>query len=116
MTLQNRHFLKNRYCGVSHVRVGPQSGNAPAAHEIRQALHDREINFKIESFYNGVWTATLGDHISGLGRLSRRPSHVDALLDLKDMASERYPESAFAQKFHGFRFAEETDLRTRMPC
>jgi hypothetical protein len=89
--------------------VPPQTGNAPSAHEIPQALHDSEINFKVECFYDGIWTATLGDHLNGWGDYSRRPNYVDALLDLKDMAIERFPDSGFARKYKGVRFAEETD-------
>ena len=89
--------------------IPSQSNNAPSAQEIPEALHESEINFKIESFFDGVWTATLGDQMNGWGDFSRRPNYVDALLDLKDMAIERYPESRFARKYQGVRFAEETD-------
>jgi hypothetical protein len=89
--------------------IPPQFTKTPTAHEIPQALHDSEINFKIESFYDGVWTATLGDHMNGWGSYSRRPNYVDALLDLKDMAIEAFPESAFARACRGVRFAEETN-------
>ena len=89
--------------------IPSQSNNAPSAHEIPEALHASQINFKIESFFDGVWTATLGDQMNGWGDFSRRPNYVDALLDLKDMAIERYPESRFARKYKGVRFAEETD-------
>jgi hypothetical protein len=89
--------------------IPSQSNNAPSAHEIPEALHASEINFKIESFFDGVWTATLGDQMNGWGDYSRRPNYVDALLDLKDLAIERYPESTFARKYKGVRFAEETD-------
>jgi hypothetical protein len=74
-----------------------------------QALHHSEINFKIESFYDGIWTATLGDQMNGRDNYSRRPNYIDALLDLKDMAIERYPDSAFARTYRGVRFVEKTD-------
>jgi hypothetical protein len=51
----------------------PPQGSTPSAHAIPQALHDSEINFKIESFYDGIWTATLGDQMNGWGDHSRRP-------------------------------------------
>jgi hypothetical protein len=54
--------------------VPPQSGHAPSAHGIPQALHDSEINFKLESFYEGIWTATLGDQMNGWDSYSRRPN------------------------------------------
>jgi hypothetical protein len=87
--------------------IVPESGHTPSAHEIPQALHDSEINFKIECFYDSVWTATLGDQMNGWGDHTRRPNYVDALLDLKDMAIERFPNSTFAKKYAGITFAEE---------
>jgi len=39
--------------------------------------------------------------MNGWGDFSRRPNYVDALLDLKDMAIERYPESRLARKYQG---------------
>ena len=88
--------------------IPPERG-LPSAHDIPQALHDSEINFKIEAFFDKVWTATLGDQMNGWGDYSRRPNYVDALLDLKDMAIAKYPDSGFARKFRGVRFLEEAD-------
>ena len=92
------------------LSIVPENGQAPSAHEIPQALHNSEINFKIECFFDGVWTATLGDQMSGWGDYSRRPNYVDVLLDLKDMAIERFPNRTFAKKYAGVTFAEEPML------
>jgi hypothetical protein len=43
-----------------------------------------------------------------LGRPLAASDYVDALLDLKDMAIERYPESTFARTYRGVRFAEDS--------
>lgn len=90
--------------------IVPENGQAPSVHEIPQALHDSDINFKIECFYDGVWTATLGDEMNGWDDHTRRPNYVDALLDLKDMAIETFPNRNFATKYAGITFAEESAI------
>jgi hypothetical protein len=96
--------------------IPPQFTKTPTAFEIPQALHDSEINFKIESFFDSVWTVTLGDQMNGWGDYSRRPNYVDALLDLKDMAIQRFPDSKFAQAYRDVRFAEEPDYDAVCPA
>jgi len=69
--------------------------------QIIQDLHDSEINGRIGWFYDGCWTAELGDDLNGWKSEKTLPSFAEAAEWLRDEAVQRYPDSEFAKKYGG---------------
>ena len=68
--------------------------------DILQALYDSEINCRLESFYDGGWTAWLGDEMNGFRVAEVRGRTLDECVkSLADQACSIYPESAFAERY-----------------
>lgn len=63
---------------------------------ILQRLHDSEINASIASFFDGVWTAKLGDEMNGFRAEATVGSEAEAEAWLDAKARELFPESDYA--------------------
>ena len=71
-----------------------------APQEIPQALHDSEINCRLESFYDGGWTAWLGDEMNGFPFAKvRGDTFEECVSALADQACAVFPESVFADQY-----------------
>ena len=68
--------------------------------DILQALYDSEINCRIESFWDGGWTAWLGDDMNGFRVAEvRGRTFAECVVSLADQACAVYPESAFVERY-----------------
>lgn len=66
--------------------------------DVLQAIHDSEINFRIECFWDSCWTAYLGDQMNGYAAQEDGLESIhDCLAWLKNKACEIYPDSDFAK-------------------
>lgn len=84
------------------------SNTQPSVYDIPQALYDSEINFRVEYFFDGEWTASLGDKLNGWKDEDEDATDfTEALLALRDMAIRHYPDSVFTAKYRGVTFSEE---------
>lgn len=64
---------------------------------ILQQLHDSEINTSVSSFYDGVWTAKLGDETNGFTPETSDPTtEAEALAWLDAEARRLFPNSLYA--------------------
>lgn len=68
----------------------------PQTH-VLQRLHDSEINASIGSFYDGCFTAKLGDEMNGFIAEETLPTMVEAERWLQNEAIARFPDSVFAK-------------------
>jgi hypothetical protein len=66
-----------------------------------QALHDSEINFTLDVFYDGCVTVKLGDESNGYKWEATFPDLQAAIAGLADAARRKYPDSEFA-RHNGF--------------
>jgi hypothetical protein len=74
--------------------------------EILQALYASEINVRIESFWDGGWTAVLGDEMNGFPWARVRASTLEeCLTELANQAVSVYPDSNFANVYRASKFA-----------
>lgn len=74
--------------------------------EILQALYASEINCRIESFWDGGWTAVLGDEMNGFPwARGGAPTLEGCLSELASQAASIYPDSEFAKAFRNARIA-----------
>lgn len=64
---------------------------------VMQQLHASEINSKIESFWDGCWTWSLGDEMNGFTESRTALSFEQAEQELATAAARKYPDSAFAK-------------------
>lgn len=68
--------------------------------EMFQTLHDSEINFRIECFWDSCWSAYLGDQMNGYAaQEDGLESIYDCMTWLKNKACEIYPDSEFATAY-----------------
>jgi hypothetical protein len=65
---------------------------------ILQALHDSEINATVSVFFDGCFTARLGDRMNGWEAEETLPTMVDAEAWLDRKARELHPQSAYAKR------------------
>jgi hypothetical protein len=65
---------------------------------ILQALHDSEINFTLESFFDGDITWRLGDSTNGYTAQGTENTIEDAVTAIAAAAREKFPKSQFAIK------------------
>jgi len=64
---------------------------------ILQQIYDSEINFEITTFWDGGFTARLGDNMNGFKAENTLDTFQDAVKFLAISAKNHYPESAFAK-------------------
>ena len=66
--------------------------------QIIQDLYASEINARIEWFYDGGFSVSLGDMLSGWKATNNFRTFTEAVHWLRAEAIKRYPESAFARR------------------
>ena len=66
--------------------------------QIIQDLYASELNARIEWFYDGGFSVSLGDMLSGWKATNNLRTFAEAVEWLRSQAIKRYPESAFAMK------------------
>ena len=76
------------------------TGDTMQPHEILNALHDSEINCRIECFFDSGWTAWLGDEMNGF-RIAPvpAPNFAAYVIELAKQACAIYPKSKFAEDY-----------------
>ena len=76
------------------------TGDTMQPHEILDALHDSEINCRIECFFDSGWTAWLGDEMNGF-RIAPvpAPNFAACVIELAEQACAIYPKSKFAEYY-----------------
>jgi len=80
--------------------------------QIIQDLYASEINARIEWFYDGGFSVSLGDMLSGWKATNNLRTFAEAVDWLRAQAIKRYPESAFATKYwQGLPGAKENPRR-----
>ena len=69
-------------------------------HEILDALHDSEINCRLECFFDSGWTAWLGDEMNGF-RIAPvpAPNFAACVIELAEQVCAIYPQSKFAEYY-----------------
>ena len=67
--------------------------------QIIQDLYASEINARLEWFYDGGFSVSLGDVLSGWKATNNFRTFTEAVNWLRTQAIERHPESAFARKY-----------------
>ncbi len=68
--------------------------------DIFQDLYDSEINFAISTFWDGGYTARLGDEMNGFNDKSDCLDNMQEVArELTRMAILHYPRSGFANKY-----------------
>lgn len=69
---------------------------------VLQELHDSEINASIQSFYDGCWTAKIGDDMNGfVAEDASLESFEDCEQWLSETAKKMFPQSVYTQKSQG---------------
>ncbi len=66
-----------------------------------QALYDSEINFAVTTFWDGGFTAKLGDEMNGFKEVRHCEKWWQVPAALREMALLHCPSSAFARMFRG---------------
>lgn len=66
--------------------------------ETLQALYDSEINFHLSTFWDGGFTAKLGDDMNSYAWEGEFDTVQDAVAGLSAAALRLYPDSVFAKK------------------
>lgn len=67
--------------------------------QIIQDLYASELNARIEWFYDGGFSVSLGDMLTGWKATNNLRTFAEAVDWLHTQAIKRYPESAFATKY-----------------
>ena len=67
--------------------------------ELIQDLYASEMNARIEWFFDGGFSVSLGDMLTGWKPTENFRSFAEAVDWLRAEAIKRYPESAFARKY-----------------
>lgn len=62
-------------------------------------LYTSEINFSLETFWDGGFDAKLGDGMNGFKAEDNFNTYVEAVEQLRDWAIAHYPDSSFAKKY-----------------
>ena len=69
-------------------------------HEVLDALHESEINCRVECFFDSGWIAQLGDELNGFSIAPVKASTFAACVaELADQACAIYPKSMFAEHY-----------------
>jgi hypothetical protein len=69
--------------------------------EVMQSLYDSEINFTIETFWDGGFDVKLGDRMNGFVWEENFDTLQQAVDALVSAACDHYPESVFAKSRNG---------------
>ena len=77
------------------MKMPPMNDHA----EIIRDLYASEINGRIEWFYDGGFSVSLGDMLTGWKATENFRTFAEAVDWLRCEAIKRYPESAFARKY-----------------
>jgi hypothetical protein len=67
--------------------------------QVLQDLYDSEINARVEWFYDGGFSVSIGDMLNGWKASQNLRTLIEAVDWLRTEAVKRYPESAFAKKY-----------------
>jgi hypothetical protein len=67
--------------------------------QLIQDLYASEINARVEWFYDGGFSVSIGDMLHGWKASENLRTFVEAVDWLRVEAIKRYPESAFARKY-----------------
>tara|TARA_Y100000310_G_C20691551_1_gene822582 strand:+ start:470 stop:973 length:504 start_codon:yes stop_codon:yes gene_type:complete len=67
--------------------------------KILDDLYESEINFGIDTFYDGGCNVQLGDSTNGIDDLTNTKTVKEAIQWLKQQALKHYPNSTFAKKY-----------------
>lgn len=78
-----------------------------------QELYDSEINWSIECFWDGGFTAKLGDDMNGFESESLLRTLREAIKWLADEAIKRFPQSTFAKDWG--EFSNKCEDGTKIP-
>ena len=84
--------------------------------QIIQDLYASEINARVEWFYDGGFSVSLGDMLSGWKATNNLRTFAGSVDWLRAQAIERYPESAFATKYRQGPFGAHEKPRQREPA
>ncbi len=72
--------------------------------QLLQKIYDSEINFKIDTFWDGGFTVKLGDRINGYKWESDYDHIEEGIYNLIKRTCEFYPKSTFAKWMEGRYF------------
>ena len=67
--------------------------------QLLQDLYESEINARLEWFYDGGFSVSLGDVLHGWSASENVRTFASAVEWLRAEAIKRYPESIFARKY-----------------
>jgi hypothetical protein len=67
--------------------------------DIIQDLYACEINARIEWFYDGGFSVSIGDMLNGWKASANLRTYAEAVDWLRTEVIKRYPKSAFARKY-----------------
>src|SRR5258708_5333491 len=92
---QSVHQLENDYPKKhGNCRPAPSLSKVIFMSDVHplQRLYDREINFKIETFWDGGFDVALGDHTNGYRATAEVRTFDDAVAWLVEQAAVHFPD------------------------